>query len=266
MPALRRAASGSDPSIDEAVRKDRCYQKPTLAVSHAFGRIADVAVTSTFSHDRGLGRESSANMPDERVSHWEEVYREKDDAQLSWHQDDPSISLELCDVAGVVSGSSVIDIGGGTSRFAERLIERGLCDVSVLDLSKAALDRSRHQLGPASERIEWIAADVTTWRPDRSYDLWHDRAVFHFLIDADDRTAYRDRLCRCLRPGGHAIIATFALDGPEKCSGLPVVRYDPEGLSEVLGDRFRLVAHRRHAHKTPWGTPQSFQYSLLQKV
>ncbi len=202
-------------------------------------------------------------MADERVSHWEGVYREKDDSQLSWHQDDPSISLELCDMAGVHSGSSVIDIGGGTSRFAARLIEKGLRDVSVLDLSEAALDRSRRHLKPASDQIKWIAADVTTWTPSRSYDLWHDRAVFHFLINADDRAAYIDRLRRCLRPGGHAIIATFALDGPEKCSGLPVVRYDPQGLSEVLGDAFSLVAERRHMHPTPWGSAQSFQFSLL---
>lgn len=202
-------------------------------------------------------------MADERVSHWERVYREKDDTQLSWHQDDPSISLELCDIAGVHSGSSAIDIGGGTSRLAARLIERGLSDVSVLDVSEAALDRSRRDLGPVGDQIKWIAADVTTWTPSRSYDLWHDRAVFHFLVDEDDRLAYIDRLRRCLRPGGHAIIATFALDGPENCSGLPIVRYDPQRLSAVLGDAFTLVAERRHMHPTPWGSPQSFQFSLL---
>lgn len=202
-------------------------------------------------------------MADERVSHWEGVYREKDDSQLSWHQDDPAISLELCDVAGIDSRSSVIDIGGGTSRFAARLIERGLSDVSVLDVSEAALDRSRRHLGPEGEQIKWIAADVTSWSPDRRYDLWHDRAVFHFLVDEDDRTAYRDRLCRCVRPGGHAIIATFALDGPKTCSGLPVARYDPDRLTKALGDRFTLVARRSHTHNTPWGGDQSFQYSLL---
>ena len=202
-------------------------------------------------------------MAEERVSHWEEIYREKEDSQLSWHQDDPSISLELCEVVGVDNASSVIDIGGGTSHFAECLIERGLSDVSVLDVSKAALERSRRHLGPVGEQIEWIAADVTTWSPQRNYALWHDRAVFHFLIDADDRSAYRDRMYRCLRPGAHAIIATFALDGPEKCSGLPIVRYDPERLSEVLGDRFSLVTHRKYTHHTPWGSSQSFQYSLF---
>ncbi|SMX25282.1 class I SAM-dependent methyltransferase [Boseongicola aestuarii] len=202
-------------------------------------------------------------MAEERVSHWDEVYGEKDDTQLSWHQDDPSTSIELCDVAGVDSDSSVIDIGGGTSRFAERLIKRGLADISVLDVSEAALDRSRRQLGPVSEQIQWIAADVTKWRPERCYDIWHDRAVFHFLVDAHERMAYRDRLYRCLQPGSHAIIATFALDGPKKCSGLPVVRYDPERLNEVLGDRFTLVADRREKHSTPWGSTQSFQFSLL---
>lgn len=202
-------------------------------------------------------------MAEERLSHWEEVYREKDDSQLSWHQDDPALSLELCEVAGVQNSSSVIDIGGGTSRLAARLIEMGLSDVSVLDLSEAALDKSRMHLGPVSDQIEWIAADVTTWIPTRTYHLWHDRAVFHFLVNAVDRLAYIDRLRRCLRPGGHAIIATFALDGPEKCSGLPVVRYDPQGLSAALGDAFTLVAERRHMHPTPWGSPQSFQFSLL---
>jgi len=205
-------------------------------------------------------------MADERMSHWEGVYRKKDDTQLSWHQDDPSLSLALCEMAGIDSGSSVIDIGGGTSRLAARLIEKGLRDVSVLDLSEAALERSRRHLGPVNDQIEWIAADVTTWIPNRRYDLWHDRAVFHFLVEAEDRSAYLNRLRRCLQPGGHAIIATFALDGPETCSDLPVMRYDPQGLSAVLGDAFTLIAERMHMHPTPWGSPQSFQFSLLRKV
>lgn len=205
-------------------------------------------------------------MTDERLSHWEGVYSEREDTQLSWHQDDPSISLELCELAGMQSASSVIDIGSGTSRFAARLIEKGLSDIAVLDVSQSALDRSRRQLGPVSERIEWITADVTNWSPDRSYDLWHDRAVFHFLVNAEDRVLYRDRLCRCLLPGGHAIIATFPPDGPEKCSGLPVLRYDPEALRKELGEDFTLIAHRRHMHHTPWGSAQPFQFSLLRKI
>ncbi len=201
-------------------------------------------------------------MPDERTGHWDDVYRERDESRLSWHQDDPAISLELFGIAGI-DETSVIDIGAGTSRFATRLVERGVHDVTVLDVSGAALDRSRRQLGEAADRIDWITADVRTWPPVRTYDLWHDRAMFHFLVDARERAAYRSRLRRALRPGGHAIIATFAHDGPEACSGLPVVRYEPDGLRRALGDRFTLVAHRHHVHHTPWGSPQSFQYSLL---
>lgn len=205
-------------------------------------------------------------MADDRTGHWDGVYLERSDAQLSWHQDDPAISLELCGLAGVGADSSVVDIGAGTSRFAARLVARGVRHVAVLDVSPAALERSRRRLGALGDRIDWITADVTTWTPARTYDLWHDRAVFHFLVDAEDRRAYRDRLCRCLRPGGHAIIATFAPDGPETCSGLPVVRYDPEALSAELGDRFALVADRSHVHHTPWGSAQSFQYSLFRMV
>lgn len=202
----------------------------------------------------------------DRKRHWDDVYLEKDESQLSWHQDDPSVSLEFCKLAGLSHDASVIDIGAGTSRFAERLLAAGIGDVSVLDVSQAALERSRQQLGAAGARIEWITADVTKWQPARAFDLWHDRAVFHFLTDQDDRARYVDRLRSALRPGGHAIIATFALDGPEKCSGLPVVRYDPEGLSDALGAGFSLIAQRAHRHQTPWGSAQSFQYSLLRLV
>ena len=202
-------------------------------------------------------------MAQDRPQHWDGIYRDKEDARLSWHQDDPAISLELCALAEIGAGSSVIDIGAGTSRFAARLIERGIGEMAVLDVSGAALERAREAMGPIGERIDWITADVTTWTPTRRYDLWHDRAVFHFLVDAHDRAAYRERLRGCLNPGGHAIIATFAPDGPETCSGLPVARYDPEALVLELGEGFTLAAHRRHVHHTPWGTPQPFQYSLL---
>lgn len=197
--------------------------------------------------------------------HWERIYGEKTESQLSWHQDDPAVSLELSELAGVTPGSSVIDIGGGTSRYAPSLVEKGLGDVTVLDVSRAALDAARRRIGEEAEKIQWVAANVTTWEPSRRYDLWHDRAVFHFLIDQKDRAAYIDRLSRCLKPGGHAIMATFALDGPETCSGLPVVRYDPESLGRTLGERFELIASRLHEHRTPWGSPQSFQFSLFRK-
>ena len=204
-------------------------------------------------------------MPD-RAAHWEGVYGARADDRLSWHEDDPSVSLDLARAAGLTADTSVIDIGGGTSRLAAALRARGLRDVTVLDLSQAALERSRACLGAEGDGIAWIVADVTRWTPSRTWDLWHDRAAFHFLVEPADRAAYLDRLDRSLVPGGHAIIATFAPDGPETCSGLPVARYSPESLAAELGGSFSLVAHRRHAHVTPWGTPQNFQFSLFRKA
>lgn len=202
----------------------------------------------------------------DRSDHWESVYRQKAERELSWHQDDPSVSLDLADVARLTADTSVIDIGGGTSRLAAALLGRGLRDVTVLDLSQAALDAARARLGPEGHRVTWIAADVTRWTPGRRFGLWHDRAAFHFLVDPADRAAYIARLGRALAPGGHAIIATFAPDGPEKCSGLPVVRYSPETLAQELGEGFAPVTHRLHDHQTPRGARQSFQFSLFRKL
>lgn len=198
-------------------------------------------------------------------THWETVYGNKTESELSWHQEEPSLSFELMQMAGMTAASSVIDIGGGTSRIVDGLIGKGLVDISVLDLSENAIAASQHRLGAESGKVTWINSDVTRWRPGRVFDIWHDRAVFHFLIDPIDREAYKQRLADSLAPQGHAIIASFALDGPEKCSGLPVMRYSPETLSEALGDGFMLLAHRSHLHQTPWGNPQSFQYSLFRK-
>lgn len=204
-------------------------------------------------------------MTDTRKAHWDTVYDQKSEAQLSWHQDEAKLSLELAGLAGITAASSAIDIGGGTSRFAGTLLDLGLRDVTVLDLSQVALDAARQRLGQAGETVTWIAADITDWSPDRRYDFWHDRAVFHFLVDAEDRAAYLNGLSKGVDVGGHAMIATFAPDGPETCSGLPVARYSPESLAEVLGERFALVAHRYHLHQTPWGKPQSFQFSLFRR-
>ncbi|MCA1297354.1 class I SAM-dependent methyltransferase [Stappia indica] len=204
-------------------------------------------------------------MTDKRKAHWDTVYDQKSEMQLSWHQEEAQLSLELAKLAGISATSSAIDIGGGTSRFAGTLLDLGLRDVTVLDLSQVALDAARQRLGQAGDAVTWVAADITTWSPDRQYDFWHDRAVFHFLVDAEDRAAYLNNLTKGLVVGGHAMIATFAPDGPETCSGLPVARYSPEGLAEVLGERFALVAQRHHLHQTPWGKPQSFQFSLFRK-
>lgn len=205
-------------------------------------------------------------MTVERKEHWDVVYGEKSEAQLSWHQDDPRLSLELIEMSGATANSSAIDIGGGTSRLASSLLAMGLHDITVLDLSQVALDTARNRLGQAGEKVKWISADITSWVPDRYYDLWHDRAVFHFLVDPAERAAYLKSLSRAVSVGGHVIIATFAPDGPEKCSGLPVVRYSPSDLAEILGESFEIVAHRHHLHQTPSGKRQSFQFSLFRRL
>ncbi|MBL4928538.1 class I SAM-dependent methyltransferase [Fuscibacter oryzae] len=202
----------------------------------------------------------------DRQAHWNDIYRRKADDTLSWYQDSPVISLELALLAGLTPETSVIDIGGGTSRLAAELIARGLRDITVLDLSPVALEVARNRLEGAADTVHWIAADITQWAVPRRFDLWHDRAVFHFLTEATNRAAYLERLHDAVPSGGHAIIATFAPDGPDRCSGLPVIRYDPTSLARQVGGRFTLIAHRAQKHQTPGGNTQSFQFSLFCKT
>jgi trans-aconitate methyltransferase len=162
-------------------------------------------------------------------------------------------------------GSGIIDIGGGASRLVDCLVFRGYEDVTVLDLSEAALAAARSRLGEIAGRVTWVAADVTIWEPSRTYDIWHDRAAFHFLTEREDQAAYVARLRRAVRPGGHAIIGTFAPDGPERCSGLLVSRYDATSLAATLGRGFELIDARRHEHVTPWGATQKFQFSTFRR-
>lgn len=199
----------------------------------------------------------------DREGHWQNVYTAKDETEVSWFQENPAPSLELLAVTGAQENSAIIDIGGGASRLVDALAHRGYEDLTVLDISAAALDVAKRRLGARATRVEWIAADITTWEPKRPYDVWHDRAAFHFLTEASDRSAYIARLRRALRPGGHAIIGTFAPDGPEKCSGLPVARHDAQSLSAVLGGEFALVTTRRHEHLTPSNARQRFQFSIF---
>jgi SAM-dependent methyltransferase len=200
-----------------------------------------------------------------RQNHWENVYASKAETQVSWFQETPAPSLELVELVGAVRNSAIIDIGGGASRLVDSLVSRGYEDVTVLDVSAAALASARSRMGDKADRVSWIAADVTAWEPSRSYDVWHDRAAFHFLTDPNDQTAYVARLRRALRPGGHAIIGTFALDGPERCSGLIVSRYDASRLAATLRGGFELIDARRHDHITPWGATQQFQFSTFRR-
>lgn len=198
-----------------------------------------------------------------RQAHWEGVYTTKGENEVSWFQDNPAPSLELIAAVGATPGTAIIDIGGGASRLVDSLFAKGFRALSVLDLSAAALEAAKSRLGAQAEKINWIVADATLWQPTEAYDIWHDRAAFHFLTEEHDRAAYVVRMKKALRAGGHAIVATFAPDGPERCSGLPIMRYDAETLGQALGQGFELVETRRHAHATPWGSTQSFQFSVF---
>lgn len=201
----------------------------------------------------------------ERATHWNRVYTTKGAHEVSWFEPLPAISLEMLDAAGMTAESCVLDVGGGDSHLVDALAARGLDCLAVLDVSGAALERARTRLGPAAHTPIWIEADVTADWALKPMDIWHDRAVFHFLTAADDRARYKAHLGSTLRPGGSAVIATFAPDGPEKCSGLPVQRYAPEQLADELGPAFELLEARAHTHTTPWGSTQSFQYSRLRR-
>jgi len=203
-----------------------------------------------------------------RKEHWEAVYTAKSETELSWTQPDPATSLALIEEvcpAGRAPAKKVIDVGGGTSLLAERLLARGYA-VTVLDISQAAIDRARRGLGARASEVRWIVADVTAGPELETFHVWHDRAVFHFLTAAADRAAYAALLARTVPVGGHAVIATFALDGPEKCSGLEVRRYDGRTLAAELGPGLRLIKSIPELHRTPWNAPQSFQYSLFKRV
>jgi len=199
-----------------------------------------------------------------RQTHWQNVYQTKGERDVSWFQEIPTISLDLIRATGVAADASIIDIGGGASRLADALVAKGYCSVSVLDVSERALATSRDRLGLRAKDITWIVADVTAWQPDKNYDLWHDRAAFHFLTEPADRVAYAECVRKAVRPSGHVIIGTFAPDGPERCSGLPVVRHDAASIGETLGSSFKLIECHRHDHKTPGGTIQRFQFSHFQ--
>ena len=198
-------------------------------------------------------------------AHWENVYTTKGAVEGSWFQETPTPSLELIALVGATRQSAIIDIGGGASRLVDHLVSEGYEDLTVLDLSAAALAAAKTRIGEAVLHVHWLTADATTWEPSRTYDVWHDRAAFHFLISSADQAAYVARLRRALRYGGHVIIGTFALDGPATCSGLPVARHDAGSLGKALGVEFVLVDTRRHEHTTPSGATQRFQFSTFRR-
>ena len=201
-----------------------------------------------------------------RKDHWEGIYGHKDETEVSWHQERPVMSLRLIEQAGVGPEAPIIDVGGGASHLVDDLLAQGFSDVTVLDLAGAALAQARARLGTRADAVAWIEADATAWQPARTYRLWHDRAVFHFLTEPADRAAYLERLRTAVPAGGHVVIAAFGPEGPERCSGLPVVRYAPETLHESLGRGFGLLAVQTETHRTPAGTDQQFVGCLFRRL
>ncbi|MBI1730477.1 class I SAM-dependent methyltransferase [Candidatus Acetothermia bacterium] len=201
----------------------------------------------------------------DRKSHWEEIYHEKSHQEVSWYQEQPKLSLELIESLQLNKSARILDVGGGASRLAKGLLDAGYNTIAVLDISAQALEQAKNELGDQATRVEWIEANVLDFESSTCFDLWHDRALFHFLTDASERKRYVEVLKRSLSPGGFVIIASFAIGGPEQCSGLPIVQYDAQKLSRELGAEFKLLRAKIELHRTPWNTEQKFMYSLFQR-
>ncbi len=195
-----------------------------------------------------------------RKAHWEEVYLTTAADEVGWYQTHPIMSLNLIESTGVQKTGSLIDVGGGDSILVDHLLDQGFEHVTVLDISSAALERAKARVGDRASLVTWVEGDVTGFRSSETYDVWHDRAVFHFLTDAEDRTRYIEAMDSVVGAQGHVIIATFGPDAPPTCSGLPVVRYDPRSLATELGNGFELVESLEQLHRTPGGKIQPFIY------
>jgi SAM-dependent methyltransferase len=193
--------------------------------------------------------------------HWENVYGTKAPNQVSWFRPHLETSLSFIERSVCTRSARIIDVGGGESTLVDDLLARGYADLTVLDISQTAIDVTKARLGALADRVEWIVGDVTSMGvPPNAYDVWHDRAVFHFLTADADRTAYVERVKESVKPGGRVVIGTFGPQGPEKCSGLNVQRYDADSLHAEFGRRFRLIDSLKEVHQTPFGTTQQFLY------
>ncbi len=195
-----------------------------------------------------------------RQQHWNHVYQTKGSQDVSWYQRRPELSLALIAASGLSKDAGVIDVGGGASTLIDCLLDAGYTRLAVLDVSGVVLTQTRARLGARAAGVEWFETDVTTFEPPHRFGLWHDRAVFHFLMTPEDRHGYVATLRRTLQPGGTVIVATFAVDGPPQCSGLDVMRYDEQTLGTELGPEFTLQEVRRETHLTPWESEQRFMY------
>ena len=202
-----------------------------------------------------------------KKTHWETVYQTKSDQQVSWYRDHLDNSLRMILNTKVGKDAAIIDVGGGSSTLADDLLDNGFADISVLDISASAMKKSQARLGSQAKQIEWLEADITNVSlPKNYYDIWHDRAVFHFLTDAEDRQKYVKLVMNSLKIGGHIIVASFGENGPLKCSGLDVVRYSPETMHNEFGNEFKLIKSLNETHQTPFGTTQEFIYCYCRKL
>lgn len=198
-------------------------------------------------------------------THWEKVYTDQSPEAVSWYCPHLETSLALIERVADERQTSIIDVGGGESTLVDDLLVRGYKNITVLDVSQIAIDLAKKRLGSAAEQVRWVVADITEIELEpRAYDLWHDRAVFHFLTARERRSAYVRQVARSVKPGGHVIVSTFGPEGPTKCSGLEVMRYEGESLHREFGARFRLIESSTELHHTPFGTTQQFLYCYCQ--
>ena len=202
----------------------------------------------------------------DRKKHWRDVYQDKSSSELSWYQKEPKLSLELIRSTNAASNDAIIDIGAGTSVLVDYLKKEHYTNLTVLDISENAIAIAKKRLGKSAKSINWIVSDITKFDVFQKFSLWHDRALFHFLTDPSDRGIYVKALINAVRPEGHLIIATFAIGGPKKCSGLEIVQYDSEKMIAELGDNFKLVEERKEVHITPANKEQKFIFFLFRRV
>jgi hypothetical protein len=200
----------------------------------------------------------------ETAAHWDGAYAQGDGTR-SWFEKRPGMSLRMLDSAGVLAADALIDVGGGASPLTGVLLDRGFCDLTVLDISAAGMQHARDRLGPRAGQVHWLTADVLSWRPQRHYQAWHDRAVYHFLTIDEHRQQYLHALDTATVPGAVAVFGCFAPDGPERCSGLPAARYSPAQLVRQIGTKWLLISQDREEHITPAGTVQSFTWIALRR-
>lgn len=199
----------------------------------------------------------------DRKNHWEQVYQSKESTEVSWYQEYPDQSMRMIEKTVASKDDAIIDVGGGASLLVDTLLQKGYTQLAVLDISESALHCAQQRLCERAGQVEWFAADVTAFAPPHRFALWHDRAVFHFLTAAEDREKYLAVLHSALEPGAHLVIATFAEDGPERCSGLPVERYGSDKIAQTFGEEFELLEQQAETHTTPSGMEQKFNYFLL---